>query len=90
MNFGDQIWCDLSEEMSFETFAPIWSHVSENEKYLSKIQISQFFVETLPRIMHDFLGVSLVCTFRGDVTPICSYFNKNKKKIIKKKKIKNF
>ena len=22
MNFGEQIWCVLSEEMSFETFAP--------------------------------------------------------------------
>ncbi len=32
MNFWEQIWCVLSDEMSFETFTPIWSHVSENLK----------------------------------------------------------
>ncbi len=32
MNFMEQIWCVGSEEMSFETFTPIWSHVDENEK----------------------------------------------------------
>ncbi len=31
MNFEEQIWCGLSEEMSFETSSPIWSHVNENE-----------------------------------------------------------
>ncbi len=32
MNIGEQIWCVLSEEMSFETFTPIGSCVKENEK----------------------------------------------------------
>ena len=32
MNFGEQIWCDLSEEMLFETFTPTWSHVSKRKK----------------------------------------------------------
>ncbi len=32
MNFAEQIWCVLSEEMSFETFTPIWSPVNKNEK----------------------------------------------------------
>ncbi len=33
MNFGEQMWCVLSEEMSFETFTPILvlSHVNEND-----------------------------------------------------------
>ncbi len=46
MNFGEQIWCILSEEMSFKTFTPIWSHVSEMKKKIGKnpkFQISQFF-----------------------------------------------
>ncbi len=38
MILREQIWCVLSEEMSFETFTSTWSHVSENEKYLAKIQ----------------------------------------------------
>ena len=32
MNFGEQIWCVLSEEMSFQIFSPIWFHVNENKK----------------------------------------------------------
>ena len=32
MNFWEQIWCALSEEISFEAISPIWSHVNENEK----------------------------------------------------------
>ncbi len=32
MNFGEKIWCVLSEEMSFETFAAIWPHINENKK----------------------------------------------------------
>ncbi len=46
MNFREQIWCVVSEEMSFETFTPIWSHVNENEKKIGKnpkFEISQFF-----------------------------------------------
>ncbi len=42
MNFREQIWCVLSEKMSFETLTPIWSHVSENEKYFAKIQKFKF------------------------------------------------
>ncbi len=30
MNFSVQIWCVVSEAMSFETITPIWSHVNEN------------------------------------------------------------
>ncbi len=36
MNFWEQIWCVLSEEMSFVTFTRIWPHVNENEKKKSK------------------------------------------------------
>ncbi len=32
MDFGEQIWGVLSEQMSFEIFTPLWSHVNENEK----------------------------------------------------------
>ncbi len=32
MNFGEQIWCVLSEEMSFKTFTPVWPHANENEE----------------------------------------------------------
>ena len=34
------MWCLFSEEISFETFTPIWSHVKENQKKtLTKIPI---------------------------------------------------
>ena len=39
MSFGEQIWCVLSEEMCFETFTPIWSHVNENKIKLAKKKI---------------------------------------------------
>ncbi len=42
MHFREQIWCVVSEEMSFETFTPLWSHVNENEKKLAKIQNLKF------------------------------------------------
>ncbi len=42
MNFREQIWCVVSEEMSFETFTPIWFHVNGNEKKLAKIQNLKF------------------------------------------------
>ena len=45
MNFGEQIWCVLSE-MLFETFTSIWSHVSESKKQIGKnpkFEIPQFF-----------------------------------------------
>ncbi len=42
-----QIWCvlSLSEELSFETFTPIWSHVSEKKNICQKSNIlnSQLF-----------------------------------------------
>ena len=41
MNLGEQIWCVLSEEISFVTFAPIWSHVNETEKKETKWQKSK-------------------------------------------------
>ena len=46
MNFEELIWCILSEEMWFETFNPIWSHVhikGTKKAKNSKFQISQFF-----------------------------------------------
>ncbi len=60
MNLWEQIWCVLSEEMSFETFTPIWSHVNRNEKKNgknSKFQISQFFQQLWER---PFLGVCMI------------------------------
>ena len=42
MNFVMQIWCVLSEEMSFETFTPIWSNVQNIGKN-PKFEIPQFF-----------------------------------------------
>ena len=42
MNLGEQIWYALSEAMLFETFIPIWPHVSEKEKYLANIQNFKF------------------------------------------------
>ena len=46
---GSKSDCVVSEEMSFETFTPIWSHVNENEKKKKKkigknpkFEISQF------------------------------------------------
>ena len=61
MNFGEQIWCVLSEEM-FETFTSIWSYVKENEKMAkSKFEISPFvdnFGIILPWSMHNFLRKS--------------------------------
>ncbi len=42
MNFWEQIYCALSEEMSFEVLSPIWSYVNENEKNLAKIQKLKF------------------------------------------------
>ncbi len=42
MDFREQIWCVVSDEMSFENFTPICSHVNENEEKLSKIQNLKF------------------------------------------------
>ena len=42
MNLGVQIWCVLAEEMSFENFTALWSHVNENEKKMAKIRIFRF------------------------------------------------
>ena len=36
VNIGEQICCVLSEEMSFEVFSPIWSHVNKNKKKIVK------------------------------------------------------
>ena len=38
MNFGDIIWCIISEEVVFETFT-IWSDVNENGKKLAEFKI---------------------------------------------------
>ncbi len=42
MNCWEQIWCVLSEKMSFETFTLIWSHVNENETEIGKNPILKF------------------------------------------------
>ena len=48
-------------------------------------------VETLPRSLHNFLGVKLVCTFRGDVVWNLFYhmvpYYRKRKKIVKNKKL---
>ena len=44
MNFREQIWCVVSEEMSFETITPLWSHVNESEKKWQKSKISNFTI----------------------------------------------
>ncbi len=46
--------------------------VNENEQNvkhpkLKFLNSSNNLVETLPRSMHVFLGVNLLCTFKGDV-----------------------
>ena len=70
---GANLFCVFRQDV-FEVFSPIWSHVNENEKKKwQKSKIWNFtilwatLVETLPRSMHDFLGVNVMCTFRGDV-----------------------
>ena len=47
MNFGDQIWCVLSVEISFETFTLVWFHVNEKENNLPKIQNLKFLQNSL-------------------------------------------
>ena len=99
MNFREQIWCVISEEMAFETFTPIWYHISENEKnwQKSKIKISTILwatlVETLPRSMHDFCGEWMWCVLSEEMSfefflPYGPMLMETKKK--KRKKIKNF
>ncbi len=80
MNSREQIWCVVSEEISFETFTPIWSHVNENET--PPPPLSATLVDTLSRSMHDILGVNVTCTFRGDV--VRKNMKTKKKKIVKK------
>ncbi len=36
MNFGEQIYCTLSDKMSLEIFFSQWSHVNENVKKIGK------------------------------------------------------
>ena len=48
MNFREQIWCAVSEEMLFETFTPLWSHVKKNNNKKKigknpKLENLQFF-----------------------------------------------
>ncbi len=45
LDFGELIWCVLSEETSFEIFTPIWSHV--NEKEINRKQETHAFVDAL-------------------------------------------
>ncbi len=89
-----------SDNMSFEVSFIIWSHVNENKKKIVKIQIVKFrpylycttLVETLPRSMHEFLGVNLLCTFRGDVVRLFFLpygpMSTKKKKSVKHEKCK--
>ncbi len=94
MNFGEQIWCALSEEMSFETFIPIWSNVNENEKHLAKIQKLKFliylnkFCRDLSQGYAYFWAVKLMQTFRGDVVLPYGPLLKKTKEIVKKQNCK--
>ncbi len=42
VSFWEQIWCILSEEMSFESVTSIWAHAKEKEYQMSKIQNLKF------------------------------------------------
>ncbi len=94
----EKICCALSDQTSFEVFSPIWSHVNENEKKCQKSNIWNFaslyttLADTLSRSMHEFLGVNLLCTFRGDVWNFFSHLvhvKENKKRKKKRKKKRN-
>ncbi len=84
----------LWEEMLFETFAPIWSHVNDKngKNWNFVILWPTTLVDTLPRSMHAFLEVNLMCTSRGEVvsifSPIWSYINAKEKKIVKGERFK--
>ena len=42
MEFSEQIWCILSEEMSFETLPPYGPMLTKTKKKLAKIQNLKF------------------------------------------------
>ncbi len=52
MNFGEQI-CVPSDEISFETCTPIWSHVSENENKIGKKSKNWKFHNFLTTLVKD-------------------------------------
>ncbi len=92
MKFGVQIWCGLSEEMSVETFTPIWSHVYENKQKIADIQNLKFHnslnihnsVRPSLEVCMISWGVSLMCTFRGDLfnfPPLWSHVNESETKL---------
>ena len=87
MNLGEQIWCVLSEETSFETFTPIWSHVNENETKIAKNSKFHYsfktLAETLPRSMHVFGSESDVYFQRSRLKcflPYCPMLTKTNKR----------
>ncbi len=82
MIFREQIWCVLSEEMSFETFTPIWSHVSENEKKIAKIQNLKFYIS-----LNNF-GRDPPQGYAWFFGPMEQNVNKNEKKKVKIKNVK--
>ena len=99
MNFGEQICCALSDKMSF--FPPHGPMLTKTKKKKNwqKSKISNFanfyttLVDTLPRSMHNILGVNLsLCTFRGYVvfSQIWPHVNVNEEKIVKNQTCKNF
>ncbi len=50
MNLWEGIWC--LEDMSFDAFAPIWSHVNVNEKQNEILHfLLATLVDTLPTSM---------------------------------------
>ncbi len=63
----------LSEEMSFEGFSPIWSHVNENEKKIVKNQKMQNFEQHKNDVETWWKGtfppnLALVCLTGSDKT----------------------
>ncbi len=50
INFVEQICCVLSEDMSFETFTPIWSH----EKMKKKKKIAKILNLKFPNSLDNF------------------------------------
>ena len=88
--FGEQIWCILSKEISFENSTPIWSHANENGKNMAKVQNLKFH-NSLNNTGRDSLEVCMTfwewiwCVLSEEMSfeilnSIWPYVNENKKK----------
>ncbi len=87
----------FQREISFETFAPIWSHVTEiqtKRKKMAKSIMSNFtilwttFVEILPGSMYDFWGSESDAYFQRTCR-LCFFFIPYGPMLTKTKKKKN-